>query len=105
MWTNTGTVSYIAPEVFQDSEYTELVDSWSAGVILYTMLCGSLPFQAELKTDLIDKIVAAEYEMSGEKWENVSEGAKNLVQNLLQKNPEKRYTPFEVLADPWIVNV
>jgi len=48
MWTYTGTIAFTAPEVFSDSEYTEAIDMWSAGVVLYTMLCGYQPFQAEL---------------------------------------------------------
>ncbi len=47
MWTYTGTIAFTAPEVFNDSEYTEAIDMWSAGVVLYTMLCGFQPFQAE----------------------------------------------------------
>ncbi len=48
MWTNTGTIAYTAPEVFADeNSYSESVDMWSAGVVLYVMLCGYQPFQAE----------------------------------------------------------
>ncbi len=47
MWTYTGTVAFSAPEVFYGSQYTEAVDMWSAGVVLYTMLCGYQPFQAD----------------------------------------------------------
>lgn len=61
MWTYTGTIAFTAPEVFTDTEYTypfyianniliifsEAVDMWSAGALLYTMLCGDQPFQAE----------------------------------------------------------
>ncbi len=47
MWTYTGTVAFTAPEVFMEQEYTESVDMLIAGVVLYTMLCGYQPFQAE----------------------------------------------------------
>jgi calcium/calmodulin-dependent protein kinase I len=47
MWTYTGTIAFTAPEVFMEDEYTESVDLWSAGCVLYTMLCGYQPFQAE----------------------------------------------------------
>jgi len=41
MWTYTGTISFSAPEILKENnEYDEKIDIWSAGVILYTMLCG-----------------------------------------------------------------
>jgi serine/threonine protein kinase len=47
MWTNTGTVNYLAPEILNDEPYTEAVDMWSVGIVLYIMLCGSHPFMHE----------------------------------------------------------
>ena len=40
MNTYTGTIAFKAPEMFEDITYTESVDVWSAGCILFTMLCG-----------------------------------------------------------------
>jgi serine/threonine protein kinase len=40
MMTKTGTVSFSAPEIFQNFNYDEKVDIWSAGIVLYMMLCG-----------------------------------------------------------------
>ena len=40
MMTKTGTVAFSAPEIFTQSSYTQQVDIWSAGVVLYMMLCG-----------------------------------------------------------------
>ena len=52
MWTYTGTVAFSAPEIFigygykfdNFKQYSEKVDLWSAGCILFTMLCGTIPF-------------------------------------------------------------
>lgn len=44
MITKTGTVQFSAPEIFNQSEYDEKVDVWSAGIVLYMMLCGTQPF-------------------------------------------------------------
>lgn len=44
MYTYTGTLAFSAPEILECRSYTEKVDLWSAGCVLYTMLCGSQPF-------------------------------------------------------------
>ena len=40
MMTKTGTVAFSAPEIFSSTYYNEKVDIWSAGCVLYMMLCG-----------------------------------------------------------------
>lgn len=47
MHTYTGTIAFSAPEIFESDCYTEAVDVWSAGCVLYTMLCGYQPFDSE----------------------------------------------------------
>ena len=48
MNTYTGTIAFRAPEMFSQKTYTESVDVWAAGCVLYTMLCGDQPFYSEL---------------------------------------------------------
>lgn len=47
MYTYTGTLAFSAPEIFDNDSYSEAVDMWSAGCVLYTMLCGFQPFYHE----------------------------------------------------------
>ncbi|KAM3146386.1 hypothetical protein pb186bvf_001355 [Paramecium bursaria] len=103
MWTYTGTVAFSAPEIFSGGLYNEQVDMWSAGVILYVMLSGELPFNAEYLNDLIEQIQQCKYEMDSKIWQQISPAAKNLIQNLLQKDPQKRLTPEQALEHTWII--
>ena len=47
MMTYTGTIAFSAPEIFESHLYSEAVDMWSAGTVLYTMLSGYQPFYSE----------------------------------------------------------
>lgn len=47
MFTHTGTDAYVAPEMISSMFYNEKIDIWSAGCVLYTMLSGYSPFEAE----------------------------------------------------------
>lgn len=42
----TGTLKYSAPEIYKGEEYSEVIDSWSMGCILYKLVTGSDPFEA-----------------------------------------------------------
>lgn len=85
--------------------YREAVDMWSAGVVLYTMLCGYQPFQSETVEDLIEQIKEAKYEFHSDPWDDISSQAKDLIRCLLNINHRTRYTPFQALMHPWIANV
>ena len=104
MWTYTGTVAFSAPEIFATGEYNESVDMWSAGVVLYTMLCGSMPFEAEYLQDLIVLIKKGEYDFPSNPWDSISEQAKDLIRSCLQKDPQLRITPDKALLHTWITN-
>lgn len=61
MWTRTGSVYYCAPEIYLGGGYDEQIDVWSAGVILYNMLTGELPFYDESVSGTIDQIIQGKY--------------------------------------------
>ena len=52
-----GTPDYIAPEVLAGHGYSELVDWWSLGVIVYEMLVGYTPFYSDQPSCICEKIL------------------------------------------------
>ena len=67
-----------------DGLYTDI---WSCGVILYAMLCGYLPFEDSNVAQLYNSIINTEPEIPS----FLSEAAKNILQGILEKDPEKRF--------------
>ena len=81
----------MAPEVllnFDQSPYTVKADCWSLGVILYQLLSGQLPHNDEAK-------------MTGERWEEISEEAKDLVRRLIVVDPVERLSAAKALQHVW----
>lgn len=100
MKTGCGTPYYISPEVLTHN-YTEMCDMWSAGCILYVLLCGYPPFYGDDDKEIIEMVRVGEFEFDGEEWDDVSDEAKDLICKLIAK-PEVRLTAEEGLKHPWI---
>lgn len=96
-----GTAYYVAPEVLQRS-YGKEIDVWSAGVILYILLCGVPPFWAETEKGIFDAILRGEVDFSTHPWPSISESAKELISKMLTRDPKKRITAIEALDHPWL---
>ncbi|XP_046726120.1 calcium/calmodulin-dependent protein kinase IGb isoform X2 [Silurus meridionalis] len=103
MSTACGTPGYVAPEVLAQKPYSKAVDCWSIGVITYILLCGYPPFYEESETRLFSKIMKAQYEFDSPFWDDISESAKDFIRNMMQKNPNLRYTTEQALRHPWII--
>ena len=55
-----GTPDYIAPEILQELDYGPSVDWWALGVLMYEMMAGQPPFEADNEEDLFDSILRDE---------------------------------------------
>ena len=78
--TACGSPNYAAPEVISGKQYGGVeVDIWSCGVILYAMVCGSLPFDDDSMTALFNKIKEGRFYMPN----YVSDDAKDLINRML----------------------
>ncbi|KAL8255490.1 hypothetical protein R6Q59_030557 [Mikania micrantha] len=98
-----GSPFYMAPEVLKRN-YGEEIDVWSAGVILYILLCGVPPFWAETEEGIAQAIIKSDIKFTRDPWQRVSEDAKKLVKGMLHKNPYHRLTVQQVLENQWIQN-
>ncbi|KAG7255294.1 hypothetical protein CRUP_005135, partial [Coryphaenoides rupestris] len=103
MSTACGTPGYVAPEVLAQKPYSKAVDCWSIGVITYILLCGYPPFYEETETRLFSKIMKAQYEFDSPFWDDISDSAKDFISNMMQKNPNMRYSTEQALRHPWII--
>lgn len=74
---------------------------WSAGCILYILLCGYPPFYGDDDQEILRAVIKGEYEFQGEEWLVVSSQAKNLIRQLICK-PEVRLTAEEALNHEWL---
>ena len=100
MFASIGTPKYVAPEMFDRLPYTEKVDMWAIGVILYIMLCGSYPFAG--KTFLEQKHNVQNNEPVYPN--HLSKSVISLISGLLKKNPEERLSCSQAINHPWIKN-
>ncbi|CAL5374726.1 unnamed protein product [Camellia sinensis] len=98
-----GSPYYMAPEVLKRN-YGPEVDIWSAGVILYILLCGVPPFWAETEQGVALAILRGVIDFKREPWPQISDSAKSLVRQMLEQDPRKRLTAQQVLEHPWIQN-
>mmetsp|Transcript_42372 Transcript_42372/g.76401 ORF Transcript_42372/g.76401 Transcript_42372/m.76401 type:complete len:692 (-) Transcript_42372:86-2161(-) len=96
--TSCGSPNYAAPEVISGHLYAgPEVDVWSCGVILYALLCGSLPFDDESIPNLFKKIKSGMYSLPS----HLSQLARNLIPRMLEVDPMKRITIPEIRLHPW----
>ncbi|VAI23879.1 unnamed protein product [Triticum turgidum subsp. durum] len=96
-----GSPYYMAPEVLKRN-YGPEIDVWSAGVILYILLCGVPPFWAETEQGVAQAIIRSVVDFKRDPWPRVSEPAKDLVRRMLDPNPITRLTAAQVLEHPWL---
>ncbi|XP_053551979.1 serine/threonine-protein kinase N3 [Bombina bombina] len=81
-----GTPEFLAPEVLTDTSYTNAVDWWGLGVLIYEMLVGECPFPGDDEEEVFDSIVNEEVRYP----RFLSNESINIIRKLLRKNPERR---------------
>lgn len=101
-----GKMQYMAPELFEGAPwYGHKADMWSAGVMLFVMLCGVPPFRTATRTDQCFRlIIGGKLTKLLEAWrfrQRLSPQAIDLLSNLLCPDTV-RLTAHQALKHPWI---
>lgn len=102
MATVIGTPGYVAPEVVKRSPYGPPVDMWAAGVVLYILLSGKMPFYGRTDVECVRRIAAGTYSLPPREWAHISPDAVSLVRALLQLNADRRLTASGALQHRWL---
>ncbi|XP_063692254.1 MAP/microtubule affinity-regulating kinase 3-like isoform X37 [Bolinopsis microptera] len=94
-----GSPPYAAPELFQGKKYDgPEVDVWSLGVILYTLVSGSLPFDGQNLKELRERVLRGKYRIPF----YMSTDCENLLKKFLILNPVKRHSLEAIMNDRWM---
>ena len=94
-----GTMEYMAPEIVGSENYDYSVDIWSLGILLYELLFGHSPFKANTTNNIIQNIKSHELNYDNK---NLSNSCKDLIQKLLEMNPQKRLKLKDILEHSFI---
>lgn len=97
-----GTPVYMAPEMLQNLPYDQSVDVWAAGIILYIILSGTLPFYADNPDDFLELVRHSDFSFPDSEWADISEGPKDLIRKILVPDPRRRYGVRQILEHPWL---
>lgn len=98
--TYCGSYAYAPPEILKGIAYdATLADVWSMGVILYTMVCGRLPFDDSNLRSLLQQV---HHKVNFPSKVKLAEPVKAIIHKMLQWNLTERATVEQLKTDPWL---
>jgi len=72
------------------------------GVVLYILLSGKIPFPGDSNKEIIENVIKGEYHFNYDVFKKVSSDARDLISNLLVKDPSKRFSADDAYNHNWI---
>uniref|UniRef100_A0A671SNR0 non-specific serine/threonine protein kinase n=1 Tax=Sinocyclocheilus anshuiensis TaxID=1608454 RepID=A0A671SNR0_9TELE len=95
-----GSPPYAAPEVFEGKEYEgPQLDIWSLGVVLYVLVCGSLPFDGDSLPALRQRVTEGRFRIPF----FMSQDCENLIRKMLVVDPAKRISVAQIKQHRWML--
>jgi calcium-dependent protein kinase len=84
-----------------EGDYDERCDVWSAGVLMYLILCGYPPFFGRSDLEIYRQIKKGTFEFPDKEWQHISDDAKDMIRKMIC--PEhKRARAAEIINHPWL---
>ena len=99
-----GTASYMAPEIFE-GKYDYRCDMWAVGCILYEFICDKVTFDHKKPKVVHQRIKDCKYDRDHPKLKGSSAEVQDLINKLIEKDPEKRLSAVDALQHPWFQNM
>jgi len=96
-----GSPSYVAPEILKKLPYDHKCDIWSAGIVMFTLLFGVLPYHSDNQAKKYEIIKKGGLPTQDPEWNTISEEAQDLLHGLLNTDPKKRLSAKVVLNHAW----
>jgi aurora kinase len=104
-----GTTEYMSPEMLKGEKYTEKVDVWAMGILMFELLTGDIPFEKRAtkhkkykdkrNNQLFEKqVINKEIKYP----DTLSTDAIDMMKKMLMKDPSKRISANDVLCHPWL---
>ncbi|KHN76274.1 Testis-specific serine/threonine-protein kinase 1, partial [Toxocara canis] len=98
-----GSRAYTAPEVLRSRPYSGFaVDIWSAGVVLYVMVTGLMPYDDRYPRKMLAKQL--QHRITFPSRRPLSEEVKRLIFEMLHPVPTKRKQYPQIIKSPWLIN-
>jgi len=105
-----GNIYFFPPELVEEKEKDKKnidykpVDIWTFGVSIYTCIYKCLPFVPENRDNIVElfKSISNANINYNKNGVNISDNMKTLLQHLLEKDPEKRFTSNDIVNYPWL---
>lgn len=101
--TYCGSAAYAAPEILKGTKYNPKVyDMWSVGVVLFIIVCGSMPFDDSDVRKMLKVQLKNDVHFPSRVRDSINEDCKRLIKQLLEVDVTKRATVEQARNNAWM---
>ncbi|XP_078408314.1 myosin light chain kinase, smooth muscle-like isoform X2 [Cetorhinus maximus] len=97
-----GTPEFVAPEVINYEPIGYATDMWSIGVICYILVSGLSPFMGDNDNETLSNVTSATWDFDDDAFDEISDDAKDFIDNLLKKDMKHRMNCDQCLEHKWL---